>query len=113
MVDFRRPGNGKNDNDNDMAQDGMGSDIVQQPTPPRAEWDNTVEKHTAFSSLSHSADSTELQTGPSRPDLEPRYATTDDWKVKKGLIKTLYVTQNRTLARVVKIMESEHGFKAT
>lgn len=41
------------------------------------------------------------------------YATKDDWGKHKTLIKRLYVNENNTLARVMRVMENQHNFRAT
>jgi hypothetical protein len=41
------------------------------------------------------------------------YATGEDWTKHRPSIRKLYVDEKRTLADVMHIMESRHGFKAT
>jgi hypothetical protein len=36
-----------------------------------------------------------------------------EWEVKREIIKQLYVDENKPLHEVMKVMESEHLFKAT
>lgn len=38
---------------------------------------------------------------------------TEEWRAKWGLIEKLYINDNRKLAEIMAIMESEHGFAAT
>lgn len=47
------------------------------------------------------------------PTPKTQYATAEDWKAKKDIIKDLYLTRYMPLRRVRAIMESEHKLRAT
>lgn len=40
-------------------------------------------------------------------------ATEQDWNAQKGLIKRLYLEENKTLNEVMEILRRDHHFKAT
>ena len=39
--------------------------------------------------------------------------TEDEWEAKKGLVRRLYIQENRKLSEVMSILENKHGFAAT
>jgi hypothetical protein len=45
--------------------------------------------------------------------LGPTEHTEQEWEEKKGLIRQLYITENRKLSQMMSILSRKHGFSAT
>ncbi|KAH8880266.1 hypothetical protein GQ53DRAFT_545244 [Thozetella sp. PMI_491] len=58
-------------------------------------------------------DSTGSSDDSENREVLKRWATEEDWENQRATITQLYVKENRTLAKLMEIMEDEHKFHAT
>lgn len=58
-------------------------------------------------------DSTASSDDSEKKEVQKRWATEEDWENQRATITQLYVRENRTLAKLMEVMENEHKFHAT